>query len=186
MHPQRIIYPLAIGLRFYKAAAATCSSNLLVDDFSHFSNKRNNLGLKASDDGSMASISVSGDSISFTPRPMSYFYETVPCVDAKASGYHALAFNITAPRDAAITLEMQTMENCSIEAYNSTWRYVMGFTGEPQRVVAPISSFQGARTSGIAAFNWATWESRSAGFVWEISDVELVCGEPSEELIESR
>ncbi|KAI1655265.1 hypothetical protein F4813DRAFT_391977 [Daldinia decipiens] len=176
MHPRRALHNLVIGLRLYKAGAVICSSNLLVDDFSRFSNRRNNLGLKASDDGSMTSISVLGDSISFTPRPMSYFYETVPCVDAEASGYEALAFTMKAPQNASITLEMQTMENCSIEAYNSTWRYVMNFTGEPQRIVAPVSSFRGARTNGIAAFNWATWESQSTGFVWELGDIELICG----------
>lgn len=68
------------------------------------------------------------------------------------------------------------MENCSAEAYNSTWRYVTNFTGEPQRIVVPVSSFRGARTNGIAAFNWATWESQSTGFVWELGDIELICG----------
>ncbi|KAI0850577.1 hypothetical protein F5Y00DRAFT_232703 [Daldinia vernicosa] len=176
MHPRRVLHYLAIGLRFSKAAAATCSSNLLVDDFSRFSNGRNNLGLKASDDGSMASISSIGHSISFTPRPMSYFYETVPCVDAETSGYKALAFTIKAPTGASLTLEMQTRENCSIEAHNSTWRYFMNFTGEHERIVAPVSSFLGAKTSGISAFNWATWKSQSTESVWEPGDVELVCG----------
>ncbi|KAI1480174.1 hypothetical protein K445DRAFT_11524 [Daldinia sp. EC12] len=176
MQPQRILRYLAIGLRAWKAAASMCRYNLLVDDFSRFSDKRNSLGMKASDDGSMRYLTVSEDTIFFAPQRLSYFYETVPCVSERASGYNAIAFTIKAPQDASITLEMQTADDCTSELYNSTWRYVMNFTGEAQRVVAPMSSFQGARTNGIAAFNWATWETNTADFVWELGDIELICG----------
>ncbi|KAI1799716.1 hypothetical protein F4811DRAFT_557552 [Daldinia bambusicola] len=161
-----------------KAAASRCYTNLLVDDFSQFHYHKNSLGLKASDDGSMRTIAASNGSISFTPQNQSYFYEAVPCITVEATGYIAIAFRIRAPPDASITLEMQTaQQDCSSEAFNSTWRYVGNFTGSEQRVVAPMSSWKGVRTTGIVAFNWATWQTGEKKFVWELADVELICGE---------
>ncbi|KAI8963286.1 hypothetical protein F5Y11DRAFT_346627 [Daldinia sp. FL1419] len=164
-----------MGLRLSKVVAQICTSPLQVDDFSWFQSRKNSLRLKASDDDSMISISVFGDGIRFHPRPLSYYYESLPCIDAEASGYDALAFTMKAPSDGSITLEMQTTDDCSTEAYNSTWRYVVNFTGEAQKIVAPISSFEGAKTNGIAAFNWATWESHNKDFDWELSDIKLTC-----------
>ncbi|KAI1467614.1 uncharacterized protein F4812DRAFT_430170 [Daldinia caldariorum] len=131
----------------------------------------------------MKSISAAKHTISFTPQESSYFYEAVPCFSRKTIGYGAIAFVIKAPQDASITLEMQTAQqehDCSGETYSSTWRYVANFTGQVQRVIAPFSSFVGAKAEDIFAFNWATWQTQDTGFVWEMGDIELICGEEDE------
>ncbi|OTB05559.1 hypothetical protein M426DRAFT_137384 [Hypoxylon sp. CI-4A] len=125
----------------------------------------------------MTRISAADGMISFVPGAGSYFYETVPCIDAVASGYRAIAFTMRAPPDSSITLEMQTMSSCADPTHHSTYRYVMDFTGDLQRVTIPLSSFVGADTTAISGFSWATWEFYGdKNFVWQLGDVEFICG----------
>jgi len=159
-------------------ATATCSSNLLIDDFAQFSSSLNALGTRASDDGSMTSLALSpsGVGISFVPEKMSYFYETLPCTQAAAEGYDAVSFTMKAPRGASFMLEIQTRESCDAAEYRSTWYTVSGFTGETQTITVPLSAFEGANTDAITAFNWATWSKWCKKSVqWELGDIQLVC-----------
>ncbi|RYP70365.1 hypothetical protein DL769_004991 [Monosporascus sp. CRB-8-3] len=159
-------------------ATATCSSNLLIDDFARFSSSLNALGTRASDDGSMTSLALSssGGGISFVPEKMSYFYETLPCTRAAAEGYNAVSFTMKAPRGASFMLEIQTRESCDAAEYRSAWYTVSDFTGETQTITVPLSAFGGANTDAITAFNWATWSKWCKKSVqWELGDIQLVC-----------
>ncbi|KAI0380717.1 hypothetical protein F5Y04DRAFT_96689 [Hypomontagnella monticulosa] len=124
----------------------------------------------------MTSIRRVGDRVWFVPQRTSYFYETLPCIDAATSGYTAVAFSIRAPKDASITLEVQTMDNCAASTYNSTYRSVGGFAGRPQRLKIPLDTFQGANMNAVFAFTWSTFDFYSdKNFMWQLADVELVC-----------
>ncbi|KAI2609444.1 uncharacterized protein GGS25DRAFT_520238 [Hypoxylon fragiforme] len=169
-------YFLWAGVCFLKAEASMCRSNLLVDDFSQFNSKTNSLGYKASDDGSMVSIHSSGNTIAFVPGNRSYFYEMLPCTDAVESGYSAISFKMRAPRGASIALEIQTMTSCMEQTYKSTWHYVRDFTGDPEKVVVPLSAFQGVHDNALVGINWGTWdEYMDRAFAWELADVQLTC-----------
>ncbi|KAI1371700.1 hypothetical protein F4677DRAFT_434911 [Hypoxylon crocopeplum] len=125
----------------------------------------------------MSTVRSSGSSVAFVPQTMSYYYETLPCIDAVASGYSAISFAIKAPPGASLTLEIQTKESCSAPTYTSTSRFVKDFTGEIQTIVIPLSSFTGVYPSAIGAFNWGSWDSyMDKEFTWELGDIALTCG----------
>ncbi|KAI1383065.1 uncharacterized protein F4822DRAFT_422074 [Hypoxylon trugodes] len=147
-----------LGLCASQAIAALCTSNLLIDNFRGSMWRRNSLGLKVGDDGTMAAITVdlADGLITFVPGRMSYFYETLPCIDTVASGYGELAFTMKGPKDSSIALEIQTTKSSTDTASKSSWRYVAGFTGELQRMTVPINSFVGANANAVNAFIWST------------------------------
>ncbi|KAI1774995.1 hypothetical protein F4818DRAFT_441818 [Hypoxylon cercidicola] len=156
-----------------------CKSNLLIDNFSLFTARLNSVGLKASDDGSMIALSAEHGTLSFVPSKTSYFFETVPCIDAAADGYGAISFKMKAPLGSSFALEIQTKDTCSSAEYKSTWHYKEGFTGQEETVVIPLDSFIGANTFAIEAFNWATWDFyNERSFIWTLGDIELTCNAP--------
>ncbi|KAI2606558.1 hypothetical protein GGR54DRAFT_644172 [Hypoxylon sp. NC1633] len=170
------IWLVMMAVHMLQAEAAVCTSNLLIDNFARFPSQTNTLGFKASDDGSMQSISLTGNVISFVPKTMSYFYETIPCIDALGSGYSDISFGIKAPKNGSIALEVQSLDACSAPAYKSTLRYVRGFTGDFQTIAIPLSTFAGVNTNAVGAFNWGTWDPNGQDdFVWQLGDVELIC-----------
>ncbi|KAI6360654.1 hypothetical protein MCOR32_008928 [Pyricularia oryzae] len=166
------------------ATAATCTSNLLIDDFSRRSTSNNNLGGYTNDDGSMRSITVQGTSLILTPVPPadgrlspSYYYENLPCTQALSEGYSAISFTMKAPsKGSNFTLEIQTSTSCGTSAYTSDWQVVKDLTGDLQTVTIPLSGWRNPVTNldAVKAFNWATWTSPTQGHgdeQWQLGDI---------------
>ncbi|KAI6437468.1 hypothetical protein MCOR22_008903 [Pyricularia oryzae] len=189
-----IRYGLLASVTLYGVAtAATCTSNLLIDDFSRRSTSNNNLGGYTNDDGSMRSITVQGTSLILTPVPPadgrlspSYYYENLPCTQALSEGYSAIFFTMKAPsKGSNFTLEIQTSTSCGTSAYTSDWQVVKDLTGDLQTVTIPLSGWRNPVTNldAVKAFNWATWTSPTQGHgdeQWQLGDIMFVCGDAAE------
>ncbi|TLD18515.1 hypothetical protein PspLS_10295 [Pyricularia sp. CBS 133598] len=185
-------YGLLASVSLYGVVtAATCTSNLLIDDFSNRARSNNNLGRYTSDDGSMKSITVEGTSLILTPRPPaplspSYYYENIPCTQAVSDGYTALSFTIKAPsKGSNFTLEIQTSTSCDATTYTSDWQVVKDLTGDVQTVTIPLAGWHNAQTNlnAVKTFNWATWTSPTQGNgdeQWQLGDIMFVCDDAAE------
>ncbi|KAH6660640.1 hypothetical protein BKA67DRAFT_60931 [Truncatella angustata] len=154
-------------------AASTCSSNLLVDDFSTWSTNTNSLGQWTSEDGTMTSVSASNGALTFTPSASAYFYETLACETATTNGYDAVAFSVQGPAEGSVGLELQTSTSCSESAHASYYYQVSGLTGSPQTITVPLSSFIGANLDAIQGVVWFGFSSTD--FSWQFGNIELVC-----------
>ncbi|KAI5921699.1 glycosyl hydrolase [Camillea tinctor] len=155
------------------AVNAACSANAVIDDFSQWSSNTNSLGSWTSDDGSMTSISSSGNLLSFIPNANSYLYETFECNQALGNGYNAISFGIKGPAKATLDLEIQTKTSCSSSGDTSKYVTIDGLTGSKQTITIPFSSFPGANADGITAFVWSGFSS--TGSEWQLGDIQLVC-----------
>ncbi|ORY55717.1 uncharacterized protein BCR38DRAFT_491063 [Pseudomassariella vexata] len=184
---RQILYGLVACLSLSRIAAADCST-LKIDDFAQYSNSVNSLGGYTDDDGSMASISVSGTSLILTPVPPadgrlspSYYYENLPCVQSVTEAYKAIKFTMKAPAPGSnFTLEIQTRASCSATAFQSDWQVVRDLTGQAQTVIVPLGGWLGANTNlnAITGFNWATWTSptQSNGEEdWQLGGIDDYC-----------
>lgn len=158
------------------AAAAVCTSDLLVDDLSNsFSTSRNNLGSWTSDDASMASISASGGILSFTPKSGAYYYETFPCQALQTDLYTHVQLEIKAPASgAAFTAQLKWASSCSATTSTKTSYRVTSLTGSWQTVRIPLSSFTGANLNAALSL---TIESFSSTQQWQLDKVSFVCGQ---------
>lgn len=127
------------------------------------------------DDGSMRSLTSSGNSITFTPKEdqSSYFYETFECQRASSEGYNAVSFSIQGPKDASVMVEIQTKSSCSATGYSSVWHLVEGLTGSKQTVTIPFTSWAGANSDAITGLVWSTYSKREVS--WELSNIQFVC-----------
>ncbi|KAJ9155119.1 Chitin deacetylase [Pleurostoma richardsiae] len=158
-------------LPFIRSAHATCSSHLLIDDFTRWSSSKNNLGRWTSDDGSMKSISASNGTLTLISKASSYFYETFPCQEATTQGYNALSFFVEGPPGGSFKLQTQTRSSCSHDRVTRTNQVIAGLTGSLQTITAPLSSFTGANLEAITAFVWYDFtETQTA---WNISNIQL-------------
>ncbi|KAH8879000.1 glycosyl hydrolase [Thozetella sp. PMI_491] len=164
---------LAIPVR-----AATCASNLLVDNFSSWSTHANSLGVYTSDDNTMSSISAASGTLTFTPKANSYLYENLPCQTAKTSGYNAVSFSLQGPAGSSITFGIQACKSCSTTKYTDYYYTLSGLSGTPQTIVVPLSSFTGANLDALTAFTWSGFSK--TGVAWKLSNVQLVCGSTSQ------
>lgn len=124
----------------------------------------------------MIALAAEHGTLSFVPAKNSYFFESLPCVDAVEEGYGAISFRMKAPKGASFAVELQTKDNCGESEYKSSWHYVEGFTGQTEIVVIPLKLFGGANARAIDGFSWGTWDFYDErGFVWTLSDVEFTC-----------
>ncbi|KAJ0166681.1 Chitin deacetylase [Colletotrichum tanaceti] len=161
------------------ATAATCTSDLLVDDMSNtLSTNRNSLGSWTSDDASMTSISASGGILSFTPKSGAYFYETFPCQSLQADGYTHVQLDINAPASgAAFTVQLSSASSCSATTTNTKTAFrVTGLTGGWQTVRIPLSNSGFAGANLDAALSVVT-ESFSSTQQWQLDKISFVCGQ---------
>ncbi|GJC92997.1 polysaccharide deacetylase [Colletotrichum higginsianum] len=158
------------------AAAAACTSDLLVDDLSNtLATNRNNLGSWTSDDASMTSISASGGILSFTPKSGAYFYETFPCQALQADSYTHVQLDIKAPvSGAAFTVQLSSASSCSATTNTKTAFRVTGLTGGWQTVRIPLSSFAGANLNAALSL---VMESFSSTQQWQLDKISFVCGQ---------
>ncbi|KAH8900543.1 hypothetical protein GQ53DRAFT_815412 [Thozetella sp. PMI_491] len=172
---------------------AKCSANLVIDDFSKLGSSQNSLGKFVNDDGTMKNISAMQNVLSLVPvRPTanqlstSYFYEVLPCITANTDGYTGVSFTVKAPAaGASLTLELQTLASCGVSSNHpsQSWHVVNSLSIVPQRVTVPLTGWSAeSNLDGLTSLVWATWTSPStdadpsqAG-VWQISDIELECG----------
>ena len=126
----------------------------------------------------MTSISASGNTLLFTPKQDSYFYETFPCTKASSGGYDAVSFSIKGPKGASATLEIQSTESCDVEEYTSVWTEIKDLTGKRQTITLPLDEWSGANADAITALVWSTFSK--TGSEWELGQIEFVCADPSE------
>ncbi|KAK6070224.1 polysaccharide deacetylase [Seiridium cupressi] len=169
----RLIASLTVGVLLLKVSASC--SDLILDDFSNWSNGTNSVGGWIGDDGTMASISASDGILTFTPNGTSYFYETLACQSAVTNGYDAIIFSIQGPENGTAALEIQTSTSCSESAYASYYYAITGLTGSNQTINVPLSSFVGANLDAIQGFVWYGFSSSDEP--WQLGDIELVCDE---------
>ncbi|KAL2757918.1 carbohydrate esterase family 4 protein [Sodiomyces alcalophilus JCM 7366] len=161
------------------AAAAACTSHLLVDDFStSFSTNRNNLGSWTSDDASMANMSSSGGILSFTPQSGAYYYETFPCQTLQTNSYSHIQLDIKAPvSGAAMTVQLKWASSCSATTTTKTSFRVTGLTGGWQTLRIPLSSsFAGANLDAALSLVLMSFSSTQQ---WQLDKVSFVCAQAS-------
>jgi hypothetical protein len=178
-----------------------CGSDLIIDNFSDWSNPNHTNGhgsyasgkilplsqIQAqlthwcSDDWTMAKISAAQNTLSFTPKARSYFYETFPCRQANIQGFSALSFTVQGPAGGSIILEMQTRPYCSASSYgipyhsySSHYHTVTDLSGSVQTIVVPLGAFSGANTDAITGFVWSHFSKQDIN--WSLSNIKLVCG----------
>ncbi|RYP91260.1 hypothetical protein DL770_002652 [Monosporascus sp. CRB-9-2] len=172
-----IIIPGLAAALFGEAVRAACSSNLVIDNFSRWASNTNSLDYWTSDDGSMTSISASGNALRFTPKADSYFYETFPCTAASSQGYNEISFSIKGPADASVMLEIQTKSSCSAEIHSSFWAEVSGLTGSQQTITLPLDTWAGANPDAVTALVWSTFSKTNLD--WQLGQIQFVCSDSS-------
>lgn len=158
---------------FAVGASAKCSSDLLINNFSNFAIRQNSLSSPASDDGSMRTISASGNKLSFNPTDStSYYYETFPCQKARTDGYNAIQFTMTYPAGMAFTLEVQTQANCNAASYTSQWFEITGLSGTAQIITLDLGVYPEANLDAITAFVFATFTKTGA---YTLENLKFLC-----------
>ncbi|KAI1815334.1 hypothetical protein GGS20DRAFT_340517 [Poronia punctata] len=157
----------------------TCTTHLLIDDFSTWSEGLNNLQGATSDDSTFNSTDTSGGNLTFIPNGIqdSYVYEQFNCTDTIAQGYDSISFTIKGPEAASVSLELQTQRNCSDTEYQSYYYTVDGLIGSPQTVVIPLNSWDGANLKSVVGVLWYGFSAGITGqdTVWQLDDVRLLC-----------
>lgn len=131
------------------------------------------------DDLTMNSTSTEGGILTFTPNniEVSYIYEQFDCIDAVALGYDSLSFNIKGPEAASVSIELQTVSDCSSAEYESSYYTVDGLSGSLQTVNLQLDSWTGANLNGVVG---VLWYGFSAGFTgadneWQLDNVQFLC-----------
>ncbi|KAK3391115.1 glycoside hydrolase/deacetylase [Podospora didyma] len=159
------------------ASAATCTSNLVIDNFIKWTAGTNNLDWGNGDDGSMTSIAASAGQVVFIPKDkFSYFYESFECQQAVTNGYGGIQFTVQAPAGASFGFELQSTANCNVtDGHNSSWTVVENLTGQRQTVTLPLLGFDGTPNyDSITGLAWSVFSSY--GSQWSIGNITLVCG----------
>ncbi|KAI1497886.1 hypothetical protein F5X99DRAFT_432625 [Biscogniauxia marginata] len=129
-------------------ASEECSP-ILIDDWASQSRLTflyyNALLGSASDDGTMKSISVKNNRVTFTPQDTdSYFYSQVGCINAEA--YGGIALRISAPKGSQFDVQLSsTKGECggeqTIDGILSTRELGWTFDGTEQLYSIPFSKF---------------------------------------------
>ncbi|KAK3940124.1 hypothetical protein QBC46DRAFT_449766 [Diplogelasinospora grovesii] len=159
------------------ARAATCTSDLMVDNFTKWTSGTNSLGSQNGDDGSMTSIAASAGQVSFIPKSdTSYFYESFACQQAVTNGYGGLRFTIQGPTGASVGLELQSTANCNTTGnYTSSYNVISGLTGQRQTITLPLTGFDNnPNYDAIIGLVWSEWSA--PGSTWLLGNITFVCG----------
>ncbi|KAI4275330.1 MAG: hypothetical protein LQ337_003314 [Flavoplaca oasis] len=133
-------------------------TDLLIDDWSSQSRLTflfyNALLLPTSDDGTMESIVVSNNRVTFTPGDNSYFYSSVGCVSA-TNRYGGIGMNINAPAGTTLQVEIQTSASCDSSSPTSrslsSTQLGWTFDGTEKYYSIPFSRYSGLDTGHITA-----------------------------------
>lgn len=126
----------------------------------------------------MTAIAATPGYVVFTPKAddSSYFYESFACQPAITDGYNAIEFTVVGPADGSFGLELQTLSSCSDEtgAYNSSWNFVEGLTGERQTINLPLKGWDDAPNyDAIVGLAWSTFSENEVN--WSVGNVTFVC-----------
>ncbi|KAI1775744.1 hypothetical protein F4818DRAFT_386871 [Hypoxylon cercidicola] len=161
------------------APVETCTAHLLVDDFSRWETGENLLAGATSDDETMSSTSTEGGMLTFTPKDIevSYLYEQFDCLDTVAFGYDYLSFNIKGPEAASVSIELQTVSECSAEGYESFYYTVDGLSGSLETINIQLDSWAGANLNGVVGVLWYGFSAGLTGAdnEWQLDNVQFLC-----------
>ncbi|KAI2472459.1 carbohydrate esterase family 4 protein [Annulohypoxylon bovei var. microspora] len=163
------------------APVETCSAHLLVDDFTQWETGENLLQGATSDDQTMNATSTDGGILTFTPNniEVSYIYEQFTCLDSVAQGYDSLSFNIKGPEAASVSIELQTVSNCSATEYQSFYYTLDGLSGSLQTINIPLNSWVDADLSGVVGVLWYGFSAGLTGTdnEWQLDNVQFLCAD---------
>ncbi|KAI1653548.1 carbohydrate esterase family 4 protein [Daldinia decipiens] len=161
------------------APVETCAAHLLVDDFSQWETGENSLKGATSDDQTMNATSTDGGILTFTPKniDVSYIYEQFDCLDTVALGYDSISFNIKGPEAASVSIELQTVAECSSTEYQSSYYTLDGLSGSIQTINIPLNSWEGAGLDGVVGVLWYGFSAGLTGTdnVWQLDNVQFLC-----------
>ncbi|KAF3066563.1 polysaccharide deacetylase [Daldinia childiae] len=161
------------------APVETCATHLLVDDFSQWETGENSLQGATSDDQTMNATSTDGGILTFTPNniDVSYIYEQFDCLDTVALGYDSISFNIKGPEAASVSIELQTVAECSSTEYQSFYYTLDGLSGSLQTINIPLNSWEGAGLEGVVGVLWYGFSAGLTGTdnVWQLDNVQFLC-----------
>ncbi|KAI1340275.1 hypothetical protein F5Y15DRAFT_53200 [Xylariaceae sp. FL0016] len=158
---------------------APCTSHLVIDDFTTWSNGENKLKGATSDDSTMNATSTDGGVLTFTPNntEVSYIYEQFDCMDTTALGYDSLSFGIKGPEAASVSIELQSKNACTDTEYQSFYYTVDGLSGSMQTINVPLSNWAGANLKGVVGLLYYGFSAGMTGTddVWQLDNIELLC-----------
>ncbi|OTB14073.1 carbohydrate esterase family 4 protein [Daldinia sp. EC12] len=163
------------------APVATCTAHLLVDDFSQWENGENSLKGATSDDQTMNATSTDGGILTFTPNniDVSYIYEQFDCLDTIARKYDSVSFIIKGPEAASVSIELQTVTECSETEYQSYYYTLDGLSGSLQTINIPLNSWEGASLEGVVGILWYGFSAGLTGTdnEWQLDNVQFLCSD---------
>ncbi|KAI1413820.1 carbohydrate esterase family 4 protein [Hypoxylon sp. FL1857] len=129
----------------------------------------------------MNTTSTDGGILTFTPNniEVSYIYEQFNCLDAVARGYDSVSFNIKGPEAASVSIELQTVGDCSSTEYSSFYYTVDGLSGSLQTINIPLNSWEGADLNGVVGVLWYGFSAGLTGTdnEWQLDNVQFLCAD---------
>ncbi|KAI8956923.1 carbohydrate esterase family 4 protein [Daldinia sp. FL1419] len=163
------------------APVETCTAHLLVDDFSQWETGENSLEGATSDDQTMNATSTDGGILTFTPNniDVSYIYEQFNCLDTVAHGYDSVSFEIKGPEAASVSIELQTVSDCSNTEYQSYYYTLDGLSGSLQTINIPLNSWEGASLEGVVGVLWYGFSAGMTGTdnKWQLDNLQFLCAD---------
>jgi peptidoglycan/xylan/chitin deacetylase (PgdA/CDA1 family) len=170
------------------APSGTCSP-LLIDDWVSQSRLTflyyNALNYPSSDDATAKSVTVgkpSSNRVEIVPNDGTYFYSQLPCVNAKASNFGGISLRIKAPKNAVLSVELDSSASCSPDAgavavtkTSSELGWV--FDGTEKLYTIPFDKFNGLDTTKIVTLLFGISQTVSFG------PMALYCGTSGAEYI---
>ncbi|KAH0613445.1 uncharacterized protein H6S33_005331 [Morchella sextelata] len=165
--------------------SGTCSP-LVVDDWASQSRLTflyYNAMLKASsDDGTMTSIVVANNRVTFTPTGNSYFYTNLDCTSA-TNKYGGIGMRIKAAAGTTFTVQMQYSASCSASNFQSVDRTTaqLGWTfdGTEKFYSFPLSTFTGLDTGHLMSIMFYNYNSKPV----TLGPLAFYCGSTAKEYV---
>ncbi|KAI0380388.1 carbohydrate esterase family 4 protein [Hypomontagnella monticulosa] len=129
----------------------------------------------------MNSTAIDNGVLTFTPNniEVSYIYEQFNCLDSVATNYDSISFNIKGPEAASVSIELQTVTDCSATEYQSFYYTVNGLSGSLQTINIPLNSWEGANLQGVVGFLWYGFSAGLTGTdnEWQLDNVQFLCAD---------
>ncbi|OTB01103.1 carbohydrate esterase family 4 protein [Hypoxylon sp. CI-4A] len=129
----------------------------------------------------MSATSTDGGILTFTPKDIdvSYIYEQFNCFDSIAQNYDSLSFNIKGPEAASVSIEIQTVSDCSGAEYQSYYYTLDGLSGSLQTINIPLNSWTDANLNGIVGFLWYGFSAGLTGTdnEWQLDNIQFLCAD---------
>ncbi|KAJ0310152.1 hypothetical protein COL516b_002659 [Colletotrichum fioriniae] len=151
-----LVYLFCQGL---SPASSSCS-NLLIDDWESQSRLTflfyNAMLQPSSDDGTMKSISVSGNRVTLSANNKdSYFYSKTACTNAKTQTYGGISLRIKATKGTTFQVQMASPATCggddTVFGFQSTADLGWTFDGTEKLYSFPFSKFPSIDQSKVSS-----------------------------------